>query len=308
MKNFLKTFILNYAFAALAVAVVSFAYPATGSWIEISWINYFLMIIMFGMGLAINPKDFVLVFTRPKEVFIGCVAQYLIMPLLAYFLCIAFNLDKSLMVGVVLVGTCPGGTASNVITYLAKGDVPLSVGMTSVNTLLSPLLTPFITFLLLNATIEVDTLKMFLSIVNVILVPISLGFIINYFFKEFSKRIKNILPLISQIAILLVISCVVSKNAQSIKNVGIVIFVVIVLHNLLGFFFGYMVGKIFKMPFNKIKAISIEVGMQNSGLATSLAATTFSNLSMATVPGAIFSVWHNISGAILASVYKRKGV
>ena len=210
------------------------------------------------------------------------------------------------MAGVVLVGTCPGGTSSNVITYLSKGDVALSVGMTSVNTLLAPILTPAITYLLLRTTVNVDILAMFLSIVKVVIVPIALGFIINKFLGKFTARAVKVLPLVSVIAIAMIVAAVVSHNAEKILSTGFIVFAVVILHNLLGYGCGFGLGKLLHFTTPKTKALSIEIGMQNSGLATSLAATAFSSLAMATVPGAIFSVWHNISGAILANIYRRK--
>lgn len=293
------------AIIVLLVALVSFFIPSSAMWIELSWINYFLMIIMFGMGLTISPKDFLLVFTNPKDILLGTLSQYIFMPLVALILCHIFKLDAALTAGVILVGTCPGGTASNVITFLAKGDTALSIGMTSVNTLLSPLLTPLITYILLKTTVNVNLTSMFLSIINVILVPITLGFIINYFFKSFIQKVIKYLPALSTIAICMVIGTVVAHNKNQILESGITIFFVVILHNFFGFLFGFLIGKLFKMPISKIKALSLEVGMQNSGLATSLASTSFPTLHMATVPGALFSVWHNISGAILANIYKK---
>ena len=167
------------AVVVLAIAALSLFIPKSTLWIELSWVNYLLMVVMFGMGLTLKLNDFKLVFTRPKEITIGCAAQFIVMPALAFLLSKAFGLDAALMAGVVLVGTCPGGTSSNVITYLSKGDVALSVGMTSVNTLLAPILTPAITYLLLRTTVNVDVMAMFLSIVKVVIVPIALGFIIN---------------------------------------------------------------------------------------------------------------------------------
>ena len=293
------------AIIVLIVALISFFMPSSALWIELSWINYLLMVIMFGMGLTISPKDFLLVFTNPKDIFIGTLAQYLFMPLLAFLLCSVFKLDAALTCGVILVGTCPGGTASNVMTYLAKGDTALSIAITSVNTLLSPILTPLITYFFLRTTVNVDIKAMFISIINVILVPIILGFIINYFFKSFTSKIIKFLPTLSVTSICMIVASVVSHNAEKILQSGLLIIFIVILHNLLGFLFGFLIGKIFKMDFSKIKALSLEVGMQNSGLATSLAATSFPALQMATVPGALFSVWHNISGAILANIYKK---
>lgn len=249
------------AIIVLIVAAVALFVPTSLNWIQTSWINYLLMIVMFGMGLTIKPGDFAIVFKRPKEVIIGCVAQFTVMPLLAFALGKGFGLEDALLVGLVLVGTCPGGTSSNVMSYLAKADVALSVGMTTVSTLIAPILTPAITYLLLKTTVEIDAFGMFLSIIEVVIIPIGLGFIINKLFSEATEKISKILPLVSVIA------------------------------------------KVLGLPLVKRKTIAIEVGMQNSGLASGLATSAFPDLAMATVPGAIFSVWHNISGAIIANIF-----
>lgn len=293
------------AFIVLIVAALALFAPGTCLWVQTSWVNYLLMIVMFGMGLTLKLEDFKLVFTRPKDILIGCVAQFTVMPLLAFALGKIFGLDAALLAGVILVGTCPGGTSSNVITYLSKGDVALSVGMTSVNTLLAPLLTPAITYLLLRTTVTVDPISMFLSIIKVVIIPIALGFIINKLFGKVTQKLVKVLPTISVIAICLIVAAVVSHNSEKIMTTGLVVFAVVILHNLLGYACGFGIGRLLHMSVPKTKAISIEIGMQNSGLATSLAGTAFPDLAMATVPGAIFSVWHNISGAILANIYNR---
>jgi len=293
------------ALIVLAVAALALFVPQSSLWIDTSWINYLLMVVMFGMGLTMKPRDFALVFKRPKDILAGAAAQFIIMPALAFGLSKLFQLDPALTAGVVLVGTCPGGTSSNVITYLSKGDVALSVGMTSVNTLLAPLLTPAITWLLLQTTVRVDVWAMFWSIIQVIIIPVALGFVINRFFGKFTEKAVAVLPSVSTVAICLIIAAVVSHNAEKIYTSGVLVFAVVILHNLLGYAGGFGLGKLLKMPPEKVKALSIEVGMQNSGLATSLAGTAFSGLAMATVPGAVFSVWHNISGAILAGFYRR---
>lgn len=293
------------AIIVLAVAALALFVPSSSLWIDTAWINYLLMIIMFGMGLTMKPRDFAPVFTRPKDILIGCAAQFIIMPSLAFGLSRLFGLDPALTAGVVLVGTCPGGTASNVITYLSKGDVALSVGMTGVNTLLAPLLTPAITYLMLQTTVKVDVWNMFWSIVTVILIPIALGFLINMLFASYVSNVTVVLPLVSTLAICLIVASVVSHNAERIFSAGAIVLAVVILHNLLGYLCGFGLGKLFKMGPSKTKALSIEIGMQNSGLATSLAGTAFPQLAMATVPGAVFSVWHNISGAILAGFYRR---
>ena len=294
------------ALIVLAVAALALLLPGTCLWIQTGWINYLLMIVMFGMGLTMKLSDFAVVFRRPRDVIIGCAAQFIFMPLLAFSLGKIFGLSNELLVGVVLVGTCPGGTSSNVITYLSKGDTALSVGMTSINTLLAPFLTPALTFLYLRTTVSVDVISMFVSIIQVVIVPIGLGLLINKMFGNQTRRISDALPVVSVTAICLIIAAVVSHNSEKIMSTGSIIFVVVIMHNLLGYLCGWLIGLLFNMDLPRKKAVAIEIGMQNSGLATTLAGSAFPNLSMATVPGAIFSVWHNISGAILAGLLNRK--
>ena len=181
-----------------------------------------------------------------------------------------------------------------------------SVGMTSINTLLAPFLTPLLTYLYLRTSVSVDAKAMFLSIIQVVIVPIGLGVLVNRLFGKHTQRIRDSLPLVSVTAICLIVASVVSHNSAKILSTGAIIFVVVILHNLLGYLLGYLIGVLFKMDLPRKKAVAIEIGMQNSGLATTLAGSAFPNLTMATVPGAIFSVWHNISGAILAGWFNRK--
>lgn len=293
----------HMAVIVLAVAALSLFIPSATSWVKTTWILPLLMVIMFGMGLTVLPSDFAIVFKRPKEVIIGCLAQFTVMPLLAFALGKIFALETGLLVGVILVGTCPGGTSSNVMTYLGKGDVALSVGMTCVSTLLAPFLTPLITYLLLRSTVDIDMVSMFLSIVKVVLIPIGSGMIINHFFSQTTQKIVKVLPLISVFAIVSIVASIVSANAVKIVTTGAIVFVVVILHNCLGYAVGYGIGSALKMETPKRKAVAIEVGMQNSGLAAGLAGSAFPNLAMATVPGAIFSVWHNISGAVVANIF-----
>ena len=293
------------AWIVLAIAALALFLPGTCLWIQTKWVNYLLMVVMFGMGLTMKLSDFAVVFSRPRDVLIGCTAQFVVMPLLAFALGKFFGLGDELLVGVVLVGTCPGGTSSNVITYLSKGDTALSVGMTSINTMLAPFLTPALTWLYLRPSMSVDLKAMFLSIIQVVVVPIGLGLLINRLFGKQTRKITDVLPLISVTAICLIVAAVVSHNSEKILSTGLVIFAVVILHNLLGYLCGYLVGVLFRMELPRKKAVAIEIGMQNSGLATTLAGSAFPNLSMATVPGAIFSVWHNISGAILAGFFRR---
>ena len=293
------------AWIVLIIASLALFLPETCLWIQTKWINYLLMIVMFGMGLTMKLSDFAIVFSRPRDVITGCLAQFIVMPLLAFVLGKFFGLNNELLVGAVLVGTCPGGTSSNVITYLSKGDTALSVGMTSISTLLAPLLTPMLSYLYLKTSVSVDVKSMFISIIQVVIVPIGLGLLINRLFAEHTQKIIYALPTISVTAICLIVAAVVSHNSGKILSTGLIIFVIVILHNLLGYLCGYLIGILFKMDMPRKKAVSIEIGMQNSGLATTLAMSSFPDLSMATVPGAIFSVWHNISGAILAGIFRK---
>ena len=303
-----SSFIGKYmAWIVLVIAAVALFWPGTCLWIQTKWINYLLMIVMFGMGLTMKLGDFAVVFRQPRDVIVGCLAQFIVMPLLAFGLGRVFGLSDELLVGVVLVGTCPGGTSSNVITYLSKGDTALSVGMTSINTLLAPFLTPLLTYLYLRTSVSVDVKAMFMSIIQVVIVPIGLGLLINKVFGNYTQKIRDALPSVSVTAICLIVAAVVSHNSEKIRATGLVIFAVVILHNILGYLCGYLVGIAFRMDLPRKKAVAIEIGMQNSGLATTLAGSAFPGMAMATVPGAIFSVWHNISGAVLAGIFQRMG-
>ncbi|SEB06038.1 bile acid:Na+ symporter, BASS family [Pseudobutyrivibrio sp. ACV-2] len=293
------------AWIVLFIAILALLSPKTCLWIQTGWINYLLMLVMFGMGTTMNLSDFSVVFKRPRDVMIGCLSQFIVMPFLAFVLGKLFGLDDELLAGVVLVGTCPGGTSSNVITYLSKGDTAISIGMTSINTLLAPVLTPALTYIYLRTTVSVNVMSMFLSIIQVVIIPIGLGLLINKLFRNLSGRVNDFLPTISLTAICLIVASVVSHNSEKILATGLIIFAVVIMHNLLGYLCGYLIGVLFKMDLPRKKAIAIEVGMQNSGLATTLATSAFPNLTMATVPGAVFSVWHNISGAVLAGIFNK---
>jgi BASS family bile acid:Na+ symporter len=258
--------------------------------------------------MSLRLEDFKIVFSRPKDVIIGCLAQFTIMPLLAWGLSQAFQLDEALALGVVLVGCCPGGTASNVITYLAKGDLALSVGMTGVSTLLAPFLTPLLTWMLAGKSVDVDVLSMFLSILWVVILPIVVGLFVKWLWPKFTEKATDYLPAFSSIAIALIVAIVISANAEKLLAGGLLIVIVVVLHNVCGLGLGYLIGRMLRLSEPKMRAISIEVGMQNSGLASSLATIHFAAYPLATIPGAIFSVWHNISGAVVAFLYRKKSL
>ena len=288
------------AVIVLIGAVAAMVWPGTFAHIRTSWISPLLGVVMFGMGMTLQAADFKLVLTRPRDILIGSAAQFVIMPLLAWGLCQAFDLPRELAVGVILVGCCPGGTASNVITYLSGGDLALSVGMTTLSTLLAPLLTPLLVWLYAGTLVEVDIWGMLLSIVEVVILPIAVGLAIQHFLPRVTQSVRDYLPAFSSLVIATIVMAVVSANAGALMQSGLLVIAIVVLHNLLGFALGYGVAHLIRLNKPQSSAICIEVGMQNSGLACALAKQHFSDMAMATVPGAIFSVWHNIAGALLA--------
>lgn len=262
-------------------------------------VNPLLGVIMFGMGLTLTPRDFTAIGKRPWPVIAGVIAQFAIMPLLGWLIAVALSLPPALAVGVILVGCCPGGTASNVVTYLARGDVALSVAMTSVSTLIAPLMTPILTLWLAGQFMAVDPLAMALSIVQIVLVPVILGLVVRLFLPKLVAKVLPALPWVSVAAIAVVVGIVVSASAQSILTAGLLVIIAVVLHNGAGLLLGYLTGLALRLPRASRTALSVEVGMQNSGLAASLAKSYFPTPETA-LPAAVFSVWHNISGALFA--------
>lgn len=293
----------TFAIWVILFGVLAFIFPDGFSWIA-PHISLLLGIIMFGMGLTLSLDDFKGIIKAPKSVIIGVVAQYTIMPLLAFGLANLFQLPPEVAVGVILVGCCPGGTASNVMTFLAKGNTALSVSVTAFSTILAPILTPALTLLFASKWLPVSAADMFMSIVQIILIPIVLGIIVRVFFHKQVEKSEKALPLISVIGIVAVAAAVVAVNTNEIATTGLLIFSVVILHNLLGLLIGFLLGVIFRLDFSDQKAISIEVGMQNSGLGSALALAHFAPI--AAVPSALFSVWHNISGPLLATWWGKK--
>ena len=287
----------------LLTAAVSMSRPEVLLPVNMKVINPLLGLIMFGMGLTLKPTDFRIVFQRPKDVFLGCLSQFTVMPSVAWLLTKAFALPDELALGVILVGCCPGGTASNVITFFALGDLALSVGMTATSTVLAPLLTPLLVWLMAGTFVQVDTVGMLLSILYVVIAPIVGGLIIQRLFPNFTQRIVAYLPAFSTLMIAAVVAIIVSHTADRLLKGGFLVILVVILHNILGLIIGYTIGRLLHLTRKKRVAISIEVGMQNSGLASSLATLHFAAFPMATIPGAVFSVWHNISGAIAARFF-----
>ncbi|AGF72283.1 bile acid:sodium symporter family protein [Corynebacterium halotolerans] len=264
------------------------------------WTNTLLGIVMFGMGLTLRPVDFALVARRPLPVAIGVVAQYVLMPLIALLVVWILQLPPEIAAGVILVGCAPGGTSSNVVSYLARGDVALSVTMTSVSTLLAPLLTPLLTLWLAGRYMPLDAGSMALSIVQVVLVPVIAGLLIRLLLPRVVEAVLPVLPWVSVVAIAMIVAIVVSGSRDVIVEAGLIVLVAVIIHNALGYLLGYLAGRFTGQPVPARRTMAVEVGMQNSGLAAGLATQYMSPL--AALPGAVFSVWHNLSGAVVAAL------
>lgn len=292
----------TFAVWVLLFAVLGFIFPEVFK-LFAPYIVILLGIIMFGMGLTLSLDDFSEVVRRPLDVGIGVVSQFLFMPLLAVALTKIIPMSPEVAAGVILVGCCPGGTSSNVMTYLGKGDVALSVACTSVTTLAAPFVTPFLVWFFASQFLPVDAFAMFMSIVKMILLPLALGILAQKMIPGIVKSAVPVLPLVSVAGIVLIVAAVVAVSKNAIAASGLMIFLVVVLHNGIGYLLGFTAGKLTGMPLAKRKALAVEVGMQNSGLGAALANAHFSPL--AAVPSAIFSVWHNISGALLANYFAR---
>ncbi|MDA1371781.1 MAG: bile acid:sodium symporter family protein [Proteobacteria bacterium] len=263
-----------------------------------------LAVVMFVMGLTLNSEDFLRISRDPRPVFVGVVLQFLLMPILALTLATMLQLSNQLTAGMVLVGSCAGGTASNVISYLAKGDVALSISMTMTSTLIGVIATPFLCSFYLSETVTVDTFGMLLSILQIVLVPVTLGALVNHYANATVARIEPVLPSISILLILLIIAIIVALNSSQLLDVGLLTLLAVILHNLLGLTGGFYVSRLFGFDLRQSHTIAIEVGMQNSGLAVALSLQFFS--ATAALPGALFSIWHNVSGSILAAHWGRK--
>ena len=301
----------KYFFIVVLIAVaISWVYPNSFKWVlneysGVTVLNLLLSIVLFAMGTTLKVENFVNVLKRPKEILTGLLAQYLIMPLLTFILVSLFSLDAGLAVGIILVGTVPGGTASDVITFLAGGDVALSVSLTAVSTIIAPLLTPIITLLIIGNNIQFDPLNMFFSIVQIVIVPITLGLLLNYKFESFCQSLKDYLPTISALVICLIVAGVIGSNKQAILTSSVTVFVVIILQYFLAIGLGFAVGLLTGMERKQIVTVAIEIASQNSGLSSGLAKTHFPHLASATVPGALYSMWQNFAGAILAYIFKK---
>lgn len=292
----------TFAIWVLLFAAIAMVLPEVFVWLK-AYIPWMLGIIMLGMGMTMTVGDFKSVLQSPKAVMIGVLAQFMVMPGLAYALCKLLQLPTEIAIGVILVGCCPGGTASNVITYMAKGNTALSVACTSVSTLLAPIFTPAIFYVLASQWLEINAMSMLVSILQVVLFPIIVGLIIRSLFKKQVGAHIQFMPLISVVAIVAIVAAIIAGSRTQILESGLLILGVVALHNGLGYLLGFWASRWLKLPYADCKAVSIEVGMQNSGLGVALAATHFAASPLTAVPSAIFSLWHNISGPALATYW-----
>ena len=269
-----------------------------------SWIIPLLAGVMFTMGLTLKATDFQRILRDPRPILVGVLLQFILMPLLAVVLAKMFGLSNQLTAGLVLIGCCAGGTASNVISYLARADLALSISMTVCSTLVGVIATPLLTGFYLSTTVDVDTTGMLVSIVQIVLIPVLMGVMLNHLFPAFIRPVTPHLPTLSILIILTIIAIVVALNSDSLLEIGAPTLVAVVLHNLGGMCGGFYLSRMLGFDTRQSHTIAVEVGMQNSGLGVALALEFFS--ATAALPGALFSVWHNISGSLLASQWSRK--
>lgn len=269
-----------------------------------SWIVPLLAVVMFGMGLSLHVSDFKRAMSMPRLIISGVALQYSVMPIGALLISMAFNLDPVITAGMVLVGASPGGTASNVICYLARGNVALSISLTAVSTLLAIVFTPLLAWLLIDSSIHVPAGQMLLSLINIVILPVGIGVMLNHFAGRRLAPVSHVFPLISVTAIVLIIAIIVGLNQNNLSQAGLTLLLAVVLHNGIGLICGFYASRLLGYQPSECRTLAIEVGMQNSGLAVALAIKHFT--ATAALPGAIFSIWHNLSGSVLAGFWSKR--
>ncbi len=285
---------------AILVAVAAYCLPASFTPL-LPYVTGLLTVVMFGLGVTLTFADFRRVIVQPAPVIAGVVVHYIVMPLAAFLIAKALHMDAQLTTGMILVGSVASGTGSTLMVYLAGGDVALSITIAAISTLVGIVATPLLTRFYVDASIPVDVRGMLLSILQIVALPVGAGLLLNHFVPKLVKRVEPILPFVSIVAILAIIGAVVAGSQASIASVGPLVLVAVVLHNGFGLLGGYWGGKLLGFEENVCRTLAFEVGMQNSGLAAALGKIYFSPL--AALPGAIFSVWHNLSGSILAGYW-----
>ena len=300
----------NHASAfIIAVAAFTFFIPDAFGWVRGNTQTFILGLIMLTMGLTLTTVDFQILARRPLDILIGACAQFLIMPLVAYTLVHVFQLDSALALGILLVGCCPGGVSSNIMSLLCKGDVAYSVGMTCASTLLAPVMTPLLMQLTAGKIIEIDAVGMFLNILIVTIIPVGTGCLLNYRYasKPVFPLLQSLMPGVSVACLACIVGGVISTVHDDLIAGGWLLFgwtfLVVFCHNSLGYLLGWLTGRIAGFNTPKKRTLSIEVGMQNAGLATVLAGTFFASQPLSVLPCAISCAWHSISGTILAGFY-----
>ena len=303
MKNFVGWTTSLFPLWVIIFSIWAFFEP--DYWSSLSYLIIPLLShAMFSMGLTLKIDNFIKIFKDFKIIFLGVSLQFLLMPFLGFTLVKIFSLEQLIAIGVILVGCAPGGTASNVICYLARGDVALSISLTICSTILAVFLMPTIFWIYTGSNIEIPFFQMIISIFKIVIIPVILGVFLNSINFIDLKKIKLCLPLIAVLSILFIITIIIASNSDQIFKHGPKIFLIVICHNLLGFFLGFFLSKKMKYSEKISRTIAIEIGMQNSGLATALAIKYFGTLSA--LAGAFFSIWHNISGPLIATYWKNK--
>lgn len=288
---------------ALAASLLAWLFPDWFAGLKPAIIPL-LGLVMFGMGITLTVGNFTAVLRRPLPVVLGIALQYLVMPLAGWLLALLFRLPEPLLVGMVLVGCSPGGTASNVVCFLARGDVALSITLTTFSTLLAVVATPVLTWLYVGEAVPVPVLDMLWSIVRIIIVPVAVGVLLNRVMPQRLAPLQGFFPLLSMGSIVLIIAIIVALNQAQLAHVGFGMLLAVLLHNLVGMLAGFQVPRLLGRDRRECRTLAIEVGMQNSGLAVALAVKYFS--AGAALPGAFFSIWHNLSGSLVAGYWRRR--
>lgn len=292
-----------FPFGAIGISLFSFYYPGVLSEYRHAIVPL-LGVVMLGMGMTLRPENFLEILKRPGLVTLGVSLQYLLMPFIAWAVSMMLGLPAELMIGMILVGTCPGGTASNVICYLARGDVALSITLTTVSTLLAVVLTPVITWVYINQAVPVPVADMMLNIFRIIVLPVLAGMAMNTYCGRYLHSLKHVFPLVSVTAIILIIGIIVALNRAQLPYLALPVITAVFWHNVLGLAAGWFLAGFFTKDDRIRRALAIETGMQNSGLGVALAQAYFP--PPASLPGALFSIWHNITGSILAGYWTRR--
>ncbi|SEQ47279.1 bile acid:sodium symporter family protein [Basfia succiniciproducens] len=306
LKKISQLLAKNTALVIILTALFTFIVPEAFTWVKGDAQVLVLGIIMLSMGMTLGAKDYQILAKRPLDILIGTVAQYTIMPFVAISIAQAFNLSPGLTLGLVLVGTCPGGVASNIMSFLCKGDVAFSVGMTTVSTIIAPVMTPLLLNYLVGETIDMDGWGMFKFMLLVTILPVGLGSLFNMgcHKQKWFNDVRSVMPGVAVIAFACIVGGVVAFQGERFLESGLIMLMAIGCHNIIGYLLGFTAGRLFGMSTAKKRTLSIEVGVQNAGLATGLSAKFFPTNAESVVACAVACVWHSVSGSVLANIYQ----